>query len=293
MKQSIHHFLVNGIRVIRSEDMNSSQDKQRLKGTMMWINMSHKGEDSALFPRQTRRVADTLLRNTPECPLYTPWVLYFHYDRWELDSVNVAYHTGNWLQQWVAQCNKARHQWAIVPDVFTINFEKTATDKGVLDEAAVADLFGRSWAHAAAIILDLRNMQGTTFESRKVTHIPFAQPGSNKVEHVTFFELVGRRGIGTKVFPNLPGLKWVEPYSGRKARYEYRLQSWLEQDVDPGGIPLWVGDNNARANKGVSCWEAGGVGFESAERGELERNTEGLCTSLLILVWCIALRLQY
>ena len=300
MKKTIHDFLVKGIHVIRSKDMNSSQDKQRMKVmfvrnpycAMMWIKMSHKGEDSALFRRQTRRVANTLLQNTPQCSLYSPVVLYFHSDRRKLDGVNAAYHTGNRLQQWVAQCNKARHRWVFVPVVITIDFKKSATDKRVLHKAAVADSFGRSWAHAAAIILDLRNMQGTTFDSRMVTRIPFAQPSSNKVEHVTFFELVGQRGIGSKSFPNPRRLKWVEPYSGRKGRYEYSLQSWLEQDVNPGGTPWWIGDNDARAKKEVSCWEAGGVGFESAKKGGLERDTEGLCTSLVIFVWFIALRLQ-
>ena len=301
MKKTIHDFLVNGIRVIRYEDMNSKQDKEKLQATfgknpycaMMWINMSHEGKDSALFRRQTRRVANTLLKNTPQCPLYSPWVLYFHYDHWKLDGVNAAYHTGNRLQQWVAQCNKAGNRWAVVHTVITVNFEKSDKDKSVLNEAAVADSFGRSWSHAAAIIIDLRNMRGTTFDSTMVTRIPFARPGSNKVEHITFFELVGRRGIGSKLFPNLPGLKWVEPYSGRKDRHESGLQSWIEQDVDFGGVPWWIGDNDPRAKKGTNCWKAGGVDFESAKRGGLERDTEGLCTSLVIFVWCIALRLQY
>ena len=69
MKKAIQDFLVNGISVIRYEDMDSSQDKRNLQATfgtnpycaMMWIRMSHGGDNSALFRRQTRRVANMLL----------------------------------------------------------------------------------------------------------------------------------------------------------------------------------------------------------------------------------------
>ena len=60
-----------------------------------------------------------------------------------------------------------------------------------------------------------------------------------------------------------------------------------------GGVPWWIDASHPQAKRGVNCWEACGVNFEAAKKGGLERDVEGLCTSLVIFVWCIALRLLY
>ena len=86
-------------------------------------------------------------------------------------------------------------------------------------------------------------------------------PGGSKIQHITFYDLFAKKGIGKRLFPSLVGNRGVESYMYMydlhtctcmcQCMYEsymyVALQSWLEQDSTSGGIPWWIDENEAEA----------------------------------------------